>query len=214
MGDPALFILRIPAILLSLTIHEYCHGLVALWCKDTTARDAGRLSFNPLSHLDPFGALMLLFGPFGWAKPVPVNGRNFGHPRRDIVFVSAAGPVSNILLAFAVGFLMRGLNSAGLYASLPSMLKMFFELMIFINLGLSFFNLLPIPPLDGSNIVFGLLPPSKAYNFMNAMRRVPMIFLVLMVVQWAFKIPVINWILDPIWNPYVNFFQSLIFGGH
>lgn len=105
--NPELFILRIPAILFALTIHEFAHGWVALRFGDTTAQDQGRLTLNPFAHLDFFGTAMLLFGPFGWAKPVPVNGYNFKEPKKGILFVSLAGPLSNIISAFLFGYLLR-----------------------------------------------------------------------------------------------------------
>src|SRR4030042_605671 len=102
MTEQQLLLIRIPAILIALTIHEYAHGYVA-WLKgDNTAKAAGRLTFNPLAHLDLFGTLMLFFGPFGWAKPVPVNPMNLDNPKKDMIYVGAAGPVSNIVLPILI----------------------------------------------------------------------------------------------------------------
>jgi len=177
------FILRIPAILLALTLHECAHGLVALRFGDTTARDSGRLTLNPLAHLDIFGTIMLLVGPFGWAKPVPVNGYNFAHPKRDMVYVSLAGPVSNILSAIVSGYLLRAIDLFGPLSWHNPYLFGFFNLFIAINIGLAFFNLIPVPPLDGSNILAGLLPNRLIPAYFNRMRYLPMIFMIMLVAE-------------------------------
>jgi Zn-dependent protease len=206
-------LIRAPGILIGITVHEYAHGLVALWRGDTTAKQAGRLSLNPVAHLDVFGTLMLLFGPFGWAKPVPVNYYNLNKPKRDMIFVAVAGPVSNIICAAIIGIILR-IYSSFLTDSINSQyIFLILKAAFMINIGLSFFNLLPIPPLDGSNILMGFLPHSKIADYMRIMRRLPMVFLVLIFVQWGFHIPVLNWILDPLFSPYYNFWQFVIFGG-
>jgi Zn-dependent protease len=212
--DLQLFILRFPAILLALTIHEYAHGWVAWRCGDTTARMAGRLTMNPVSHLDPFGAIMLLFGPFGWAKPVPVNIYNLKNPKRDIIYVSAAGPAVNILFALLAGYLYRliYLSPWGTHVAVPH-LEQFLAILLQINIGISFFNLLPIPPLDGSKILMGFLPSPILERYINAVRHVPMIFVVLICIEWGFRIPIISLLLNPIYIPYSRFFLFLIFGG-
>ena len=208
-----LFLLRIPVILLALTVHEYAHGYVAWLHGDNTAKNAGRLTFNPFSHLDIFGTLMLLWGPFGWAKPVPVNPYNLDNPRRDSVLVSAAGPVSNILLALLFGLTYRALSAMGIAYSMHPYFKVMFQLAVIINLGLSFFNLIPIPPLDGSKILMGLLPPTKVVGYMNIVRHAPKVFLVLLLVEWVLKIPVFSTVIYPLWIPYFTFWQFVIFGG-
>jgi Zn-dependent protease len=206
-------LIRAPGILVGLTIHEYCHGLVALWRGDPTAKQAGRLSLNPFAHLDPFGTLMLLFGPFGWAKPVPVNYSNLENPRRDSALVSVAGPVSNILCAIIIGLILRfvqfNITSDGALLYLFLILKISYE----INLGLSFFNLLPVPPLDGSNILLSLLPRSKIEPYLRLMRHVPMIFLLLIFIDFTFKTKTISLILFPLYMPYFSFWNFIIFGG-
>jgi Zn-dependent protease len=207
-------LIRIPGILIGITIHEYAHGLVAYWRGDNTAKNAGRLSLNPLAHLDLLGTIMLAFGPFGWAKPVPVNYYNLNKPKRDMILVSLAGPVSNILLAFIIGFIMRfnmsALSSSG-FPYIFDILKIAFV----INIGLSFFNLLPIPPLDGSNILMGFLPNNKIPGYLNAMRYVPMIFVICIVIEWMIpSISIISWILNPLFKPYFYFFEQIIFGGN
>jgi Zn-dependent protease len=206
-------LIRTPGILVGLTIHEYCHGLVALWRGDPTAKQAGRLSLNPLAHLDPFGTLMLLFGPFGWAKPVPVNYHNLHNPRRDAALVSVAGPVSNIVCAIIIGLIFRFFQNIFIaengFLYLFLILKTAYE----INVGLSFFNLLPVPPLDGSNILLSFLPRSKIEPYLRLMRHVPMIFLVLIFIEFSFKIKTISLILFPLYIPYFSFWNFVIFGG-
>jgi Zn-dependent protease len=206
-------LIRAPGILVGLTIHEYAHGLVALWRGDDTAKMAGRLSLNPASHLDPFGAIMLCFGPFGWAKPVPVNYHNLQNPRLDSALVSVAGPVTNILCAIIIGLFLRfsevksvaGMASIDLF----NILNMAYQ----INLGLAFFNLLPIPPLDGSNILLSMLPRSKIEPYLKIMRHVPMVFLILLFIEWGLKIPTISLLLYPLYTPFFSFWNFIIFGG-
>ncbi|MFA6422701.1 MAG: site-2 protease family protein [Candidatus Buchananbacteria bacterium] len=164
-NDPWFYSLQIVAILaavvISLSVHELSHGLMAHWFGDDTAKNAGRLSLNPLVHLDPLGTFMLLIAPFGWAKPVPVNYFNLRRPRLGVAMVSFAGPLSNLLLAVVFGFLARFLYPMFGPANL---LIIFFEVLMVINFSLLIFNLIPIPPLDGSKILFSALP-HKFDNF-------------------------------------------------
>ncbi len=209
-----LFFLRIPAILVALTIHEFAHGWVAYRMGDNTASDAGRLTFNPMAHLDPFGALMLMFGPFGWARPVPVNVYNLRDPKKGIFWVSAAGPLSNILLAVVVGLLVR---FTGVLDMLPgsssaNYFKQFLFILVTLNLGIAFFNLLPIPPLDGSKILMSLLPGRQAQGYMRFAARAPQVFLILIMVEWVLNIPTISLVLGPLFRPFLGFWLGLIFG--
>lgn len=213
MSETQIFLIRIPAILIALTVHEYAHGYIA-WVKgDSTAKNSGRLTFNPFAHIDPIGALMLLWGPFGWAKPVPVNPINLDNPKRDMIFVSAAGPVSNIILALIFGYSLRLLKLAGAYSFLSSGLIIFIHLCVIINIGISFFNLIPIPPLDGSNILMGFLPHEKIDPYLRAVRYAPQILLGMIVSEWLFHIPLFSSIINPLWIPYFTFWQFIIFGG-
>lgn len=146
-----------PVVLFSLTVHEYSHGRVAYYFGDDTAKRQGRLTFNPLRHLDILGVLCFYFVGFGWAKPVPVDWRNFANPRKDLMYVSIAGPVSNIILAAMCSFLVRIVS----YQELP----MLFSLLcfgVYINVALCIFNLLPIFPLDGSSVLKGLVTREMA----------------------------------------------------
>jgi len=161
---------QIVILLFSIVFHEVAHGKVALWRGDTTARDAGRLTLNPLPHIDIFGTiifpliLVLTHSPvlFGWAKPVPINPWRFREAKKDMALVGAAGPASNLLLAVGAGILFR-LSLRGFGPSSPLSQALFFG--VFINLVLAFFNLIPIPPLDGSRIVMGFLPGDLAVQY-------------------------------------------------
>jgi Zn-dependent protease len=212
MTEQHLLLLRVPAILIALTIHEYAHGYVA-WLKgDNTAKNAGRLTLNPFAHLDIFGTLMLFFGPFGWAKPVPVNPMNLDNPKRDMVYVGAAGPVSNVVLAILAGVMYRMALSSGAFGIMSPWMHVFFQLFVMINIGLSFFNLLPVPPLDGSNILMGLLPSDKIGPYLKFVQHAPKVLFGLLLAQWVFHIPLFSAIINPLWTPYFNFWQFIIFG--
>jgi Zn-dependent protease len=143
----------IPVVLFSLTVHEYSHGRIAFLLGDNTAKNLGRLSFNPLKHLDPIGTLFFYFMGFGWAKPVPVDPRNFEHPRRDMMYVAIAGPLSNVTLAVICSFFIRFI--------VPDINGILFTLLcfgVYINVALAIFYLLPVFPLDGSSVIKGLVP--------------------------------------------------------
>ncbi len=164
---------RIPAVLIALTVHEVCHGLAAYKLGDTTARDMGRLSLNPLRHLSIPGCIcMLLFG-FGFAKPVPISTRDFKHPKRDMALTAVAGPLSNLCLA-VIGILVEALlikipvpNTVGFgYWALWSAL-FFTYIFYMLNLSLCVFNLIPIPPLDGSRVLLAFLPTELYFKLMR-----------------------------------------------
>ena len=153
-------ILRIPIVLFSLSVHEVAHGYAAYKFGDPTAHNLGRLSLNPLKHLHPIGTIcMLLFG-FGWAKPVPINTRYFRNPKIGMAISALAGPVSNLLLAF-IAFIIQAYIirfSPSEISKFIYVLFLFFVEFFSLNIALAVFNLLPIPPLDGSRILFSLLP--------------------------------------------------------
>ncbi|MGC9489757.1 MAG: site-2 protease family protein [Thermovirgaceae bacterium] len=149
-------LLSVPAVLWAITFHEFCHGYMAFRLGDPTAERAGRLTLNPLAHLDPIGAIMLLIFRFGWAKPVPVEPRYFKKPARDMALVSVAGAAGNFMTAAACGVIIRLIPVP--FMTIPA-LGRFAILMILINLGLGVFNLIPVPPLDGSKLLYLVLPP-------------------------------------------------------
>ena len=193
-------LLSLPAVLWAITFHEFCHGYAAYRLGDPTAMRSGRLTLNPLAHLDPVGALLLLVARFGWAKPVPIDPRYFKNPARDMVIVSLAGAAGNIATAFVAGLLMRVMPKAILlnYAVLN-----FMVLMVFINLGLAVFNLLPIPPLDGSKILYVLLPPRWMEAYYKLERYGMLILMVL----------VIFGVVQQVMSPVVRFIASLALPG-
>ena len=157
--DPRTLLFLLPAVLIAATCHEFAHALVADRLGDPTARQLGRLSLNPLVHVDPLGTLFFVLFSFGWARPVPVNPRNFANPRLGMLVVALAGPLVNIVLAFAVGGIVKTQGLTGtLWGDLASML-------VLINIVLAVFNLIPIPPLDGSRILEGLLPSDQALAY-------------------------------------------------
>jgi Zn-dependent protease len=145
-------ILMTPVVLFSLTVHEYSHGRVALMLGDNTAQRLGRLSFNPIRHLDIMGVLFFYFVGFGWAKPVPVDGSNFENPHRDMMYVAIAGPLANIAMAVGCSFFIRLISPEFSY------LFVILAYGIWINVALAIFNMLPLFPLDGSSVLKGLVP--------------------------------------------------------
>lgn len=165
MPDLRDILLILPGILFGFTIHEFAHAYVAYWFGDDTAERQGRLTLNPLAHLDPIGTLLILFAGFGWARPVPVDARNFKNPRWDDLRVTAAGPLSNLVVALLFGFGFRLIPGAADSDTLPGTFKLILLYAVHMNLILCFFNLLPIFPLDGARIVARLLPLNEAYQF-------------------------------------------------
>ncbi len=206
-GDPKFFILRIPAILLALTVHELAHAYSAKYLGDHTAEHEGRITMNPIAHLDPIGAIMLLFGPFGWAKPVPVNPMFFRNPQRDMAITAVAGPLSNIALAAIAGLILRfgigGISEALYY---------FFRIFFMINIGLAVFNMLPIYPLDGSRVLLGFLNGRQTENYMRTMAVVPQVFFGVIVAQWLLEIPILSYVIGPIFTPIYKLMWSVFVG--
>ena len=147
--DLAQILIFLPGIILGLTVHEYCHALVALMCGDSTAKDQGRITLNPLKHIDPLGFIMLIFAGFGWAKPVQFNEQNLRNPRYDVIKIALAGPLSNAVIAMILSVIFV-LFSTALSGQIVSEV---FRSAIFINWALFVFNLIPLPPLDGSHLL-------------------------------------------------------------
>ena len=169
--DVAEWAVKIPVLLFAITIHEYAHGKAALSLGDPTARNAGRLTLNPLSHIDPMGAICLFLFNFGWAKPVPVNARFFKNVRTDTIMMALSGPIANVAAAFVTGLFIR-------YLMLPwELYAKVLVYMLLMNIGLGLFNLLPIPPLDGSHVLENLLPPMASLRFRAFARYGPFLLL-------------------------------------
>lgn len=146
----------LPGIIIGLTVHEYCHALVAFMCGDSTAKEQGRITLNPIKHIDPLGFLLLIFAGFGWAKPVQFNEQNLRNPRTDVIKIALAGPLSNAVIAMILSVIYV-LFSSALSGNIISEV---FSSAIFINWALFVFNLIPLPPLDGSHL---LLSQFKKY---------------------------------------------------
>jgi Zn-dependent protease len=181
LADPAAFlqrlVLQLPALLIAVTVHELAHALVADRLGDPTARSLGRLTLNPLPHIDPLGALAFILAGFGWAKPVPVNARNFKNPLRDMTWVAAAGPIANFLAAFAALVLILALRPAGI---VPEVASRALSYIYTFNLVLGIFNLIPLPPLDGGHFLPYLLPRGAA-GVLHGLERYGMLVLLVLV---------------------------------
>ena len=196
------FMISVIALLPALTFHEWAHGYMAYKLGDATAKADGRLSLNPLDHLDPMGTLMLLVAGFGWAKPVPVNTRYFRKPKRDFALTSVAGPLMNFIVALVSAFLyvlawyiIRYAEFSGVTSD--AILAIFSYSMVF-NIGLGLFNLIPLPPLDGSNILICLLPNNLAAKYSKVRYYSRYIFLGLILLQY---VPILDFIPELIFTP-------------
>ena len=198
---PEVLALLIPVLLFALVFHEFSHGWVANKLGDPTAKHQGRLTLNPLAHLDPFGSMMILFVGFGWAKPVPVDSRYLANPRIDMMKIAFAGPASNLLLAFIGGMLIR---VTGYMGPLTSMLIIFTQ----INISLAVFNLIPIPPLDGSQIFSGIMLQRNPQLVMKLQMYGPQILMGLILFGMLTGVSLIWTVM----SPFVNFFMLLFSG--
>jgi Zn-dependent protease len=201
-------LLNIPGILFGFTIHEFAHAWTAWKLGDDTAERQGRLTLNPLAHLDPMGTLLILFAGFGWARPVPINPANFRHPRRDDVLTTVAGPASNLLTAGVLALAFRLVP----YGGADSVSSTFSELLyraVYFNLLLCFFNLVPIFPLDGARIVRGLLPLNQAFAFSKLEPAGPLILLAIIALGSYARIDILGRIIGPPINAFMTLFGVL-----
>jgi len=198
-------------LIFAFTLHEFAHAFVAYKFGDMTAKNQGRLTLNPMSHLDPFGTLLILIAGFGWARPVPVNRFHFKKPRLAGVLVSIAGPLSNLILA-CIGFIVGyGLNRSGIQVT--GNFYEFMEIFIQLNIVLFIFNLLPLPPLDGYRIVEDLVPGGVRAKMTQYEQYGILIFLVLVITpldQYTIQ-PIFSIVLPWITGGLSNFFYSLFF---
>ena len=190
------------AVLMAITFHETAHGYVAYRLGDPTAKNQGRLTLNPIAHLDLIGALMMFVFGFGWAKPVPVNPFYFeGDRTKGMMLVSVAGPLTNLIISFAAYFIyVAGSGFAGI-----PFLSIFLSTSVTLNIYLAVFNLIPIPPLDGSKILAGLLPKATAYKFLNTVEQYGFLILMLLI---FFNIT--DMIMVPVANVILNFFTFIL----
>ncbi len=180
MSNISYYLITALAALIALTVHEFSHGLTAYKLGDPTAKNLGRLSLNPIKHIDVFGALCMIFFRFGWAKPVPINARYFKKPKRDFALTALAGPLSNLLMAliFALIYLLTWKAFSGIAFTSELTFRIAENLLLFlyafhaVNLGLAIFNLIPIPPLDGSRILNIVLPQKTYFSIMRYERQI------------------------------------------
>ena len=191
----------------ALSFHEFAHAWMASKCGDNTAARMGRLTLNPMAHLDVMGSLMILFVGFGWAKPVPVDSRNLRDPRKDMMKVAAAGPLSNLLLAMLAGMAWR------LLGGINFLLETNFPVLIFyftqINIALAVFNLIPVSPLDGSQIFSGYLMKTNPELALKIQSYGPQVLFGLILFGYVTGFSIL-WLLM---KPFVNFFMLLFIGG-
>lgn len=208
--DPAVQVILIPVIIFALSFHEFSHGWMAYRFGDPTAKNAGRLTLNPMAHLDIFGSLALYFMGFGWAKPVPVDPRYLANPKRDMMWIALAGPVSNLMVAFLSGVLLSILLRMG-FISGQSSLTMVLIMSLQINLVLAIFNFIPIPPLDGSRILGGLIP----YKYQNELAKFefygPRVLMGLIILSMFTRINIFSIIISPIMTIFLKLFTFGIY---
>lgn len=206
------YFLLIPPLLLAIILHESAHGWMAERLGDPTARDLGRITLNPLPHIDPIGTillpalLILVKAPFlfGWAKPVPINSYYFQNPRKGMLQVALAGPLTNLSLSFFFGMLFRFFHLMGFDQGFFSPLYIMIIWGVIINLVLAIFNLIPVPPLDGSKILMGLLSEEKAEKFAHYERY----GFILILLLFTIGRPILHIFVDP----FVSLFSSLFTG--
>jgi Zn-dependent protease len=208
LDDPAGFLaallLKVPALLLAVTVHELAHGWVADWLGDPTARLHGRLTLNPLPHLDPLGALAFVVAGFGWAKPVPVNAANLRNPARDMLLVGAAGPLANFALAF-VGLVALVLSRrAGLPDLVAEPVAGILLWVFQFNLALGIFNLIPLPPLDGGHFLPYVLPRA-AGDLIRRLEQIGPLVLIVLVMSGATR-----YIVGPAFRALVEVYVSVV----
>jgi len=182
-SNPIAFAIIFPALLLAITIHEFAHAWMADKLGDPTPRYQGRVTLDPRAHLDPIGTAAIFLTSFGWGKPVQFDPYNLKNPSRDTALVALAGPASNLILATALGLLLK----LGL---LGGILAVAAYQIVFINVILAIFNLVPIYPLDGSKIIVPLLPKDSAWEYENFMKRYGMFILIFMIIPWNGASPI------------------------
>ncbi len=192
----------LPGLIIAMVVHEYAHARVAVAMGDFTPRIMGRLTLNPVSHIDPIGMLCLFLVHFGWAKPVTINPNNFRNPRRDDILVSLAGPAANFITAFLALVVLVAFLQSGAELSLG--VRSVLTLIIIYNINFGIFNLIPLPPLDGSHVLMQILPRELAYKLAGIERYSFLILIVLMMT------PVLGGILVPMQQVILDIFQWII----
>ena len=202
-------IILLPILIFSLCFHEFSHGYIAYKLGDHTAERNGRLTLNPLAHLDPIGSLMILFVGFGWAKPVPVNPVNFSNPRVDMMKVAFAGPASNLLLAFTGGLMMRLVNIFGLLQSEMFIQTLYF--FIFINISLAVFNMIPVAPLDGSQIFGNMISKTNPELAWKLQMYGPKILMGIILIGMVTPFSVLGFLMMPFVKIFMYLFTGISF---
>lgn len=202
-------IARAIVVFLCLPVHELCHGLAAYKLGDDTAKKLGRLSFNPIAHLDPIGTIMIFLFGIGYAKPVPINPLKFKDYRKGVALTALAGPVSNLAMAFIAAFISAALDHLFGGVAVVSILASLISLTASINISLAVFNLLPIPPLDGSRVLAVILP-DRLYEKYFRYERYIMIALMILLFTGILNIPLA--FLNRIFSNFIFFIPNLIFG--
>jgi Zn-dependent protease len=206
LGLDSNFLLYLPGLLIALTVHEFAHGYVSYRFGDPTPKMQGRLSLNPVHHIDPIGFIMMVFFRFGWCKPVQINPYYFKNKRQGMLWVALAGPLANFFFALATALLFGVLSLVlpnSLYFNSIFIQVLFGILLYNINLGL--FNLIPIAPLDGSKVLEGLLPPTLAYQYQAWMNRYGMLVLIAVMFTGAYRT-----IIGPLAGAMLNLMLSII----
>lgn len=203
----------IVSLLIAFTVHEFSHAYVAYKFGDPTAKNEGRVTLNPISHLDPIGTLLILIAGFGWARPVPVNRFHFKNPKLAGVLVSFAGPFSNLLVAILGFLIFYGLLAAGVGPDLPFFVQPFFEVLINLNILLFVFNLIPLPPLDGYRIVQDLVSADLRAKMTQYEQYGSLIFLILIITPLSkYTIgPILNNVVPLVGDVLSRFFTLLLF---
>jgi len=202
-------VILLPILIFSLCFHEFSHGYIAYKLGDHTAARNGRLTLNPLAHLDPIGSLMILFVGFGWAKPVPVNPVNFSNPRVDMMKVAFAGPASNLILAFTAGLIMRLFNFVGFMQS-----EMFIQtlyLFIFINISLAVFNMIPVAPLDGSQIFGNMISKNNPELAWKLQMYGPKILMGIILIGMVTPFSILRFLMMPFVKIFMYLFTGISF---
>ena len=226
-SDPVQILIMLPAVVLSLTFHEFAHAFTAVKLGDNTPAITGRLSMNPLAHLDILGFICMLLTGFGWAKPVQVNPRNFQKRKRDMAITAGAGPLSNVMLSFVCVFILALLDKLGVlyiyygkgyfsglnfWTALLMVIGTIIYYMSYLNLYLAVFNLIPIPPLDGSRLVDALLPGKVSYYYNRYGTYFQIgLFAVLMLIIYFDLFNPIAWVAQKIFSGFVSLWYG-IFG--
>ncbi len=201
--SPIEFIIVAALLLVTIAVHEFSHALASDHLGDPTARLMGRLTLNPMAHLDPIGTLLLLFAGFGWGKPVPFDPFNLRDPKRDSAIISFAGPASNLIIAVISSIILRVISSFSLLF-ITSFVSNILNMFIYFNVMLAVFNLIPIHPLDGFKVVGGLLPKKYYYDWMS-LEKYGMILLLFLIFPIFGAAPV-----SQIVSPIVNFILSFL----